>query len=42
MFRTSLATIFFQEIPIFPRENKLIFLEKIENPLEKWGCQTSP
>jgi hypothetical protein len=28
----SLGTPFSQEIPIFPKENELIYLEKIETP----------
>ena len=34
-FRVSLGTLFYQGIPIFPKENELISLEKI-------GFSTSP
>jgi hypothetical protein len=39
--RASLRTLFSQRIPIFPRENELIFLGKIEILWEN-GFQTSP
>jgi hypothetical protein len=34
ILRASLGTIFFHGIYIFPRENELIFIEKIEIPLK--------
>lgn len=40
--KSSLGTSFFHVIPIFRKENELIFLKKNRNRLRKYGSQTSP